>query len=810
MDKHIVQNNVEKSIELEIRHFFSGNLDNQDANLDLLVSALNGQKGIIRAHLKPHRSLTKLCLHYDPGILSLTQVSGMAKRVGSKIQRRYHHARIHIEDLDCSDCSLVIEHSLGRLPGVSSVRADYVTQIMNIEFDRLKTDPAAIKKRIRSLGYKISMNGIQKWYFKNHALIFSLLAGLLLLAGWIGQQWLELPAAISAGLFLVASILAGGKIAQTAWYNLRHYQLDIDLLMLVAAIGAAFLGNYAEGTLLLVLFSLGHALEERALDRARAAVQSLANLAPKTSLLRRAGQEKELPIGQIALEDIVIVRPGTRLPVDGVIVSGSSAIDQSAVTGEPLPVEKNPGEKVFAGTMNGLGALEVRVTRLAKDSTLARVIKLVEEAQLQKSPTQLHTERFERFFVPLVLIADLLLISIPPLFGFPFRQSFLRAMTLLVAASPCALALGTPASILAGIAQAARNGVLIKGGAHLENLGRIKAIAIDKTGTITHGKPEVGKIIDFRPQVNQIKLPENEETLPNREQPAIRNRENEILQLAASIENRSAHPLATPVIAAACERQIELLEMSEIESITGRGLSAKLNGVDVLAGNQKLMEDHNIPIPETAYQIITQLEAAGQTLLLIAYDGDLLGCIAMTDTLRTEAGHLMQDLSKLGITQTVMLTGDNRQAAGMVAHHAGLDDFRANLLPEDKQKVVRELVKQYGYVAMLGDGVNDAPALASATIGIAMGGAGTEVALETADVALMADDLSKLPFSIGLGRATTRIIAQNLAIALSTIVLLSTTSLAGLTSIGSAILIHEGSTILVVLNALRLLNYHWE
>ena len=609
---------------------------------------------------------------------------------------------------------------------------------------------------------------------------------MLLLIGWLGGLFLGFPTLLSIVFYIAAYVFGGWDVSQHAWHALKERHFDTDLLMVIAAIGAAFLGEFAEGALLLFLFSLGHSLEDRALDRARSAVRALADLAPKIALVRRDNKELEVPVESLQLNDLVIVRPGVRIPVDGVILNGNSGVDQTSVTGESLPIDKTPDDNVFASTVNGEGALEVKVTRLAKDSTLARVMKMVEEAQAQKSPTQQTVEKFERVFVPAVLILTALIIIVPPLFGFPFRESFLRAMTLLVAASPCALALGTPATILAGVAQAARNGVLIKGGAHLENLGRLIAIAFDKTGTVTHGKPEVTDIVVF---------------------PASGWNEADLLSLAAGAESRSAHPLAQAVVRSAQTQGVPVSVMDEVESLTGRGLRAVSYGKTIWVGNQKLMDEADVTLSADAIQKAQSLQQSGKTLFWVAEDKIAIGLIALADTLRREAASTMNALKKIGVEHTIMLTGDNVRSASAIAAEVGLTEYRADLMPEDKLIVIRDLVKEYGQVAMIGDGVNDAPALANATVGIAMGGAGTDVALETADVALMGDDLSKLPFAVGLGRATRNIIMQNLFISLGVIAFLIVTSLTGIVSIGIAVVFHEGSTLVVVANALRLLGY---
>ena len=777
---------MEKTIELDIPLLLPGIQDEKDECLNRLEAAVQNHKGILRAHLEREKTPVDLCLHYDPNLLTLPDVNRIAERAGAQVINRFHHESIQIEGMDCSDCSLVIEHGVGRMDGVLSAKVNYPAEKIWVEFDAEKVSRGAIEKRIRSLGYQLPLNRLQARLQENRELLFSIFSGLLLLIGWLGGLFLSFPLLLSTAFYVAAYLFGGWDIFRHAWHAIRERHFDTDSLMIIAALGAAVLGEFAEGALLLFLFSLGHSLEERALDRARAAVRALADLAPKTALIRRDGREQEIPVESIQLEDIVIVRPGVRIPVDGVIIDGDSAIDQSSVTGESLPVDKTTGDTVFTGTINGEGALEVKVTRLAKDSTLARVMKMVEEAQAQKSPTQQTVEKFERVFVPAVLMLTALIIIVPPLFGFPFRESFLRAMTLLVAASPCALALGTPAAILAGIAQAARNGVLVKGGAHLENLGRIQAIAFDKTGPVTHGQPEGTDI---------VVLPGSIWT------------ETSMLALVAGAESRSAHPLAQAIVRAAQVRNVALPPMDDVESLTGRGLRAMSKGKTIWIGNQKLMDEAGVMLSDDAIQKAQAFQETGKTLMWIAEDKTPIGIIALADTLRTEAAATMKALKQSGVRHTIMLTGDNKRSAAAIAGEIGLTEYRAELMPEDKLTIMRDLVKDYEHVAMIGDGVNDAPALANATVGIAMGGAGTDVALETADVALMSDDLSKLPFAVGLGRATRSIIVQNLFISLGVITLLIISSLTGLVSIGIAIIFHEGSTLVVVANALRLMGY---
>jgi Cd2+/Zn2+-exporting ATPase len=774
----------EKTLQLDIPLLIPGLTNHQDACLERLETSLKDQRGIQRAHVERQNDPQVLCLHYNPSLTSLEQVQRIAERTGAKIANRYRHEVIPIRGVDCSDCVTVLEHSISRIDGVLDVKASYTAQKIFIEYDSKATNQAAIERRIQHLGYQIPREGARKWYEENRALLFSLVAGLFLLLGWLGESFFEFPYPISLGMYLLAYVLAGWDTAIHAWYALKARTFDTDILMIAAALGAAFLGEFAEGALLLFLFSLGHAMERRVLDQARNAIHALSELAPKTALVKRQGQEVEIPVDEIKLEDMVLIRPGTRIPVDGIVTKGSSAVDQSPITGESNPVDKAISEEVFAGSVNGPGVLEIQVTRLAKDSTLARITKMIEQAQAQKSPTQQLTERFMGWFVPAVLILDLLLILIPPLFGVPFTVSFSRAMVLLVAASPCALALGTPAAIMAGVAQAARNGVLVKGGRHLENLGRLKALAFDKTGTLTQGKLQLTDIVS-----------------------ADSASEAEVLALAAAVESRSAHPLAKAIVRESDSRQLNLPKVEDVEELNGRGVHARLQNNPVRVGSVQSMNESGIRVPPVILEKVETLANQGKTTILVSKGGETLGLLAVADTIRPDTKNTISELHSQGIRKMVMLTGDNPQVAAHIARQIGMDEFRAQLMPEDKVTAVRSLVAQYQDVGMVGDGVNDAPALANATVGIALGGASTDVALETADVALMGDDLTKLPFAVALGRATRNLILQNLVIAMGVIFTLILSALFGWAGLGITVLIHEGSTIVVALNSLRLLKF---
>jgi Cd2+/Zn2+-exporting ATPase len=751
-----------------------------------LQEMLSARKDVGEVHVHEENGQMVLCLHYDPQQTTLEQVRHSAKQAGMTVSQRYQHETLHILGMDCADCARSIEHIIGRVPGIITVSINYAAEKMRVEYDSETIVQQDILKHIEGMGYQVEQEVYPRpWFLEHLELVLIVLAGLFLALGFVGERFFGFPAPVIISLYVLAYGASGYDLARHSFSALRQREFDIEALMLVAAIGAAILGNWAEGALLLFLFGVGHALEHEAMDRARNAVRSLGHLTPKIARVRRDSKEAEIKVEELLRGDTVIVRPGDRIPIDGEIIQGASAIDQSPVTGESVPIEKKAGDTVFAGTVNGEGSLEITVTKLAKDTTLARIIQMVEEAETQKSPTQQMVERFSQIFVPSVLIGTILVIVVPPLFGWlDWAQSFLRGMTVLVAASPCALALGTPAAVLSGIARAAHNGVLIKGGVHLENLGRLTAIAFDKTGTLTAGKPDVTDII-----------------------PASSIEEHDLLCVAAAVESRSSHPLAQAVVRSAQQKQVTWQQnVQELQTIAGRGLQARLSdGTRVAIGSRTLFQE--TALPEEIAHAVDQLEAQRKTTMLVRQDETFLGVIGLTDTPRALASAAIVHLKSLGIHDLVMLSGDHEQVAAQVAKSIGMTGYRAQLLPEQKVQAIKELMTDGRRVGMIGDGVNDAPALATATVGIAMGAAGTDVALETASVALMADDLTKVPFVVGLGRKTRAIIIQNLIVSLGVIALLMPSAIFGIAGIGMAIVLHEGSTLIVVLNALRLLRY---
>jgi Cd2+/Zn2+-exporting ATPase len=631
-------------------------------------------------------------------------------------------------------------------------------------------------------------------------LAVAILSAVALAIGWLVETVWAKDVAIAA--YVAAYLFGGFFTVREALDNLKRGRFEIDTLMIAAAIGAAILGHWSEGALLLALFSLGHALEGYAMGRARKAIEALGKLAPEVANVRRGAATEQIPVGQLKVGDIVIVKPNERLPADGLVIAGESSIDQSPVTGESVPVDKRPvaastpaaddfakagpETKVFAGTINGPGALDVWVARLAHETTLSRVAKLVAEAQSQKSPTQQFTDRLERIFVPAVLAGVGILMFAWVVIDEPFAASFYRAMAVLVAASPCALAISVPSAILSGIARAGRGGVLIKGGEPLENLGTLKAIAFDKTGTLTEGKPRLTDVL-----------------------PLGSTSEMELLRCAIAIEELSDHPLAAAVVRDGRLRAgtVEVPKAEAVEGITGKGVKGRVESRDVWIGKPGLFDGTSgVGMPDAVREQARALEQAGRTVMVVRADQEFLGILGLMDTPRPEARQVIARLRELGITRVIMLTGDNQSVGDAIAKEVGLTDAKGGLMPEDKVTAIGNLIAEEGKVAMLGDGVNDAPALAKATVGIAMGAAGSDVALETADVALMADDLTHLPFVVGLSRKTSAIIKQNLWVSLGVVAVLIPSTLFGL-QIGAAIIFHEGSTLLVVANALRLLAY---
>ncbi len=788
----------------------------EDRCIERFTDLIVAKRGVDAAHLVTNGSepTGEFCVHYDPDVLSLADVRDLASRVGVELGQRYGHWYAQLEPMHASRASAVET----RLASVGGVLEAVVSPdgAVRVEYDRQQTGEQDIEHSLDHILEHWRHDGETATHCchgHDHGgifgsqteLIFACLCGGFLLVGWLIATFTSAPSAVAIGCYLAAFFFGGYYTTREAYEKIRVGAFEIDFLMLVAAIGAAALGAWAEGALLLFLFSMGHSLEGYAMGRAKRAIEALAELAPRTARVRRDNEERELLVDELGVGDVVIIKPDERVAADGFVIAGESSVDQAPITGESMPVDKRPvsdreaaarasdalsdEHRVYAGTINQAGVLEIEVTKTAAENTLARVVTLVKEAETRVSPTQKFTKRFERIFVPAVIATVIVLLFAPLVLNETFSDSFYRAMAVLVAASPCALAISTPSAVLSGVARAARGGVLVKGGGPLESLGRLDAMAFDKTGTLTEGRPQITDV-----------------------QPAEGVDEAELLKIAVAVESLSNHPLAQAVVRDAQARLVALgadgsFALAEnLKSLTGRGVRADFEGQTVYLGKAELFAEIDGPaLPDSMVHSVSALEDEGRTTMIVRIADRYLGVIGLMDTPREAASRTILRLRELGIKRIVMISGDNQQVADAVAKQVGLDTALGNLMPADKVTEIKKLNRDSG-VAMVGDGVNDAPAMASASVGIAMGAAGSDVALETADVALMADDLERLPFTIGLSRATSRIIRQNLWISMGMVLFLVPATILGL-NIGPAVALHEGSTLLVVINALRLLAY---
>ena len=607
--------------------------------------------------------------------------------------------------------------------------------------------------------------------------ILVIFGSLALQLGWLGLAVLILPAAYVIGGY------SSAREGLTTLFQER--ELDVDLLMIVAALGAAGLGLWrreyhliVDGAVLILIFAVSGALEGYAMQRTERSIRSLMSLTADTARVVLYGDEREVAIDKLAIGDRILVKPGEIVPTDAIIIEGFSTLNQASITGESMPVEKTIGDEVYAGTINGFGALQLEVHKTPESSLIQRVIRLVQQAQTEAPPSQMFVEKFERGYARLIVVLGLLLAILPPfVLGWNWEDTIYRALIFLVVASPCALMASIMPALLSGIANGAKQGILFKSGAQLEIIGKVRAIAFDKTGTLTTGKPEVVQIV-----------------------PAAGYTETEVLQLAAALEVYSEHAIALAIVQAAQQQQLELPSATEVQAKVGQGIIGKIHNQIITIGKADFVE-----ATAELTQISQQLQAAGKTVVWVAKDNHLLGIIAVADTLRPEAKNTIKRLKKLGVEHIIMLTGDNQQTAEYIASELGIDEIYAELLPEDKVDAIKRLQKQYQTVAMVGDGINDAPALAQASVGIAMGISGSDVALETADIVLMADKLEKLVQAISLGRRAQNVVKQNIVFALSCIILLLAANFLGNITMPIGVIGHEGSTVIVTLSGLRLL-----
>lgn len=760
-------------------------------NAEMLAEILSPRIGVYSAQID--RDANTLTIEYDPDRFSLDQAKALAHDVGLVLGGGVRHCILDLPDVGRAEHTGALEKRLKQIPGVARAAINPLSRTVTVEYlEGTEVTNADIITRLQEWGYRSREISLPEGWWDRHRLaLYTIVAAVVLLAAWLLQRAGASPMLVTA-LVAIGYLAGGGFAARNGLRALRQGQIDVDTLMVTAALGAAAIGQWVEGGILLFLFALSNTLEHYAMDRTRQAIRALMDLRPEQALVRRDGQEILVPAEELAVGDVVIVRPGERVPADGEVLAGESSVDQSPITGESIPVRKAVGEEVFAGTINGHGALEITVGRRAEESTLSRIIQLVEEAQSERAPTQKRLDAFEQKYAVVVIGVAALVALLPPLLlNWAWNDAFYKAMTLLVVASPCALVISTPASILSAIAAGAGQGVLFKGGAHVESLAGVKVMAFDKTGTLTAGKPRVTDVIGL----NGV----GEEAL---------------LSTAAAVEARSEHPLAQAVVGAAREAKVEIPEASDLQASAGKGVTARLNGRLVHIGTDGHLQDSGYSLPGSVVQQMERLEAQGKTVMVVgdtapdaANGRQLLGLIAVADTVRPEAARTVAELKAAGIEKIVMLTGDNARAAQAIGAEAGVDEVRAELLPEEKLAAIKALLVEYGSVAMVGDGVNDAPAMATASVGIAMGAGGTDVALETADVVLMASDLSKLPYALNLSRQAMRIVRQNLAFALAVIVFLILSTLLNIISLPLGVVGHEGSTVIVVLNGLRLLRY---
>lgn len=808
-----------KNIQIETSLVLPDAIDEKDFCIQSLIGALEEEKGIDNVNISGQNPFS-ICIHYRPEYISTKRMNQILLQYGAKFTDIYEHLFIEVDGMKHPRDARRIEQILSAATGVTRVSASS-TGILEIEWDSRKTDRSGVISNIEDSGLTImkiddkkeeiiknnnrgahNHHGKLNFFGENTELIFAIGSGIFWICGVV-LSFIDSVAEILPMVLFICGALFGGLFTfVTAGKDILRGKFEIDFLMLFAAVGAGALGKWGEAGLLLFLFSLGHALEHYAMKRARKSISALSDLTPTTAYVKRDGKLIEIGIEQLRLGDIIVVKPHSKISADGVVIKGESAVDQAPITGESLPADKRPIDnwekindliglseqhRVFAGTINGSGVLEVKVLKLAKDSTLSRLITMVKEAETQKSPTQHLTDKFEKYYVPIVLIAVVLLLFAFVIIDERFSDSFYRAMSVLIAASPCALAISTPSAVLAGIARAARQGVLIKGGRPLEDLGGITAIAFDKTGTLTEGKPKLTNAIPFGSTPRE-----------------------HLLKAAIAVEGLSDHPLAASVVKGGREivGDVLILEAENLEALIARGVKATWDGSLIHIGNRRLFEElTGAKVPVEIDQNMTSLESGGHTAMIIHQDDDYLGIISVMDVARPEAIMTLDALKKIGIKRMIMLTGDNQRVADAIARDIGITEALGSLLPEEKVSAIEKLKRDIGSVAMVGDGVNDAPAMAKSTVGIAMGAAGSDVALETADIALMADKLDNLPFAIRLSRQAKLIIMQNLIISLGMVVVLVPSTILGIVEIGPAVVGHEGSTLIVVLNALRLLKF---
>ena len=787
--------------------------------------------------IDPQVATGRLTVEYDEAETDVDAIAARVEAAGyTVVDDGGETLRFSVPEMDCASCAGKVESALGAVDGIRAIEARPTTGTAVVTYDRDATTEGDLVAAIESAGYEVtettaegetatggtdengslwtSSRALKTWVsgvFVAVGLLFEfLLAGANTQAGSVFGS----PLHVADALFLVAVATGGQEILRNGYYSLRNRNLDIDLLMSIAILGAltaslAFgRALYFEAATLAFLFSVAELLERYSMDRARNSLAELMDLSPDEATVLRDGEEVTVPVDEVRVGDTVVIRPGEKIPMDGEVIDGTSAVNQAPITGESVPVDKTEGDEVYAGTINEEGYLEVQVTAAASDNTLSRIVQMVEDAQSNKTEREQFVERFSAYYTPVVVaFAVLVTLTSPAVFGVTWSTAVVYGLTLLVLACPCAFVISTPVSVVSGITSAAKNGVLIKGGNYLEAMGAVDVVAFDKTGTLTKGELTVTDVI-----------------------PLNGNTEDEVLQCARGLEQRSEHPIGEAIVAEAGTAGVGSTEIDDFESITGKGVRADLDGTPHYAGKPGLFDDLDFDlshvhattdggvVTKTAQQLcernncldlladtVPELQAEGKTVVIVGTDDEIEGIIAVADEVRPEAKAAVSRLRDLGVERTVMLTGDNERTAGAIAREVGVDDYRAELLPDEKVAAIEDLVAEYDGVAMVGDGINDAPALASATVGVAMGAAGTDTALETADIALMSDDLSKLPYLYELANDANGVIRQNIWASLAVKAGLALAVPFGYVPIWIAVLAGDaGMTTAVTGNAMRL------
>lgn len=693
--------------------------------------------------------------------------------------------RLH--NLSCASCAAKFEKNVRQIDSVEDVQLNFgaskITVVGDASIDQLEEAGAFDGIKVTSAKERTKPKSVPFYQRKENILAFISLV--FIVAGYTADAQLSADSRIPMSIFIAAIVIGGIDIFRVGFKNIIRFDFDMKTLMTIAVIGAAIIGEWKEGAVVVFLFAVSEALEAYSMNKARQSIEGLMDIAPPVALVKRADgdhyHEMELNTEDIQIDDILIVKPGQKIAMDGVVITGLSTVNQAAITGESVPVNKVVGDEVFAGTLNEEGAMEVRVTKRVEDTTIAKIIHLVEEAQAEKAPSQKFVDRFAKYYTPVIMLIALLVAVLPGVITGDWQTWIYQGLATLVVGCPCALVISTPVAIVTAIGNAARQGVLIKGGVYLEELGHIKAVAFDKTGTLTKGTPEVTKLV----------------VAPTEDK-------RDVLYKIAAVEKPSQHPLARAILTKALAEKVDIIEPQDFQSVTGKGAYGTVNGETVYVGSLKWIASL-VKLDATVQAQAKEMQELGHSVIAACTDEKMLGIVGIADQVREESKGVFDRLRKQHVEHTVMLTGDAEPTAKAIAAELGMTDVRAGLLPEDKLSAMKDLRAQYGKVAMVGDGINDAPALATASVGIAMGGAGTDAALETADVALMGDDLTKLPYTIGLSKKTLNIIKQNIAFALGLKAIALLLVIPGWLTLWIAIFADMGATLLVVLNSLRLM-----